>query len=383
MGVVEGGRRQRPVETRAFPVVLTAVSDPEADEHQDAHADQEADEALTDRADPAEADPAGVVRVLEHAGHVGGDVPGLGVGDVAGAEVGHVARARADGLDHLGRGGQVEARGVRAVRQRVTGARDGVAGGAVEGEQGVARFEVGARAVWTSGTWVPSPGVSDCTQAAISRVWRRSKRGGLRVAWALGLARGIRPVETQKSTVPAPRPWRLGATPVSPLASVPWQLAQLACEQGLAGGDEGGGQVGVDDAGLVGRGGVVAAAEATRHGGDRCRSGGGGSGRRRRLGGGRRAATARAAPGREDEQADQGDAARRPPVPRAGLQARPSGAAGRGPGMLQRLAFLDGSASLEEEEAAVEADPHHVDEVPVVADALEDRRSRPGHRRDP
>ena len=44
-----------------------------------------------------------------------------------------------------------------------------------------------APAVLTSGICVPTPGVNDWTQAAISRVWMRSKRGGLRMAWALAL----------------------------------------------------------------------------------------------------------------------------------------------------------------------------------------------------
>ena len=96
--------------------------------------------------------------------------------------------------------------------------------------------------VLTTGTWTPSPGVSDCTQAAISRVWSRLNRGGLRVACTLELARGIRPVDTQKSTVPAPRPCRLGAR------MVPEGLGSVAAravggEQGLAGGDEGLGQL--------------------------------------------------------------------------------------------------------------------------------------------
>src|SRR5664280_2421141 len=73
----------------------------------------------------------------------------------------------------------------------------------------------------TIGICVPTPGVSDCTKAAISRVWLRLKRGGLRMAWALVLARGIRPLDTQKSTVPAPSPCRLGATPILPLAWAP------------------------------------------------------------------------------------------------------------------------------------------------------------------
>ena len=88
--------------------------------------------------------------------------------------------------------------------------------------------------VFTTGIWTPTPGVSDCTQAAISRVSRRLKRGGFRVAWTLELARGIRPVETQKSTVPAPRPCRLGAR-LEPRASGPWQLEQLAANRASPG----------------------------------------------------------------------------------------------------------------------------------------------------
>ena len=59
-----------------------------SNEHQRSHPDQKADEALADRADPTQAHPAGVGRVLEDAGHVAGDVPGLGVGDVAGPKWG-------------------------------------------------------------------------------------------------------------------------------------------------------------------------------------------------------------------------------------------------------------------------------------------------------
>ena len=88
--------------------------------------------------------------------------------------------------------------------------------------------------VLTTGTWTPSPGVRDCTQAAISRVWSRLNRGGLRVACTLELARGMRPVDTQKSTVPAPRPCRLGARTV-PRASGPWQLEQLAANSAWPG----------------------------------------------------------------------------------------------------------------------------------------------------
>ena len=80
------------------------------------------------------------------------------------------------------------------------------------------------------GTWTPSPGVRDCTKAAISRVWSRLKRGGLRVACSLESARGMRPVDTQKSTVPEPRPCRFGARTV-PSASGPWQLEQLALKR--------------------------------------------------------------------------------------------------------------------------------------------------------
>ena len=49
-----------------------------------------------------------------------------------------------------------------------------------------------------------------------------------------GLARGMRPVDTQKSTVPEPRLWRFGARSV-PAASLPWQLAQLAAKSAWPG----------------------------------------------------------------------------------------------------------------------------------------------------
>jgi len=63
----------------------------------------------------------------------------------------------------------------------------------------------------------------------------RLKRGGLRVACTVVAASGMRPVDTQKSTVPAPRPCRLGATPILPLASAPWQLEQLAANSAWPG----------------------------------------------------------------------------------------------------------------------------------------------------
>ena len=88
--------------------------------------------------------------------------------------------------------------------------------------------------MFTTGIWTPTPGVSDWTQAAISRVSRRLNRGGLRVACTLELARGMRPVDTQKSTVPAPSPCRFGAR-VEPRASGPWQLEQLAANRASPG----------------------------------------------------------------------------------------------------------------------------------------------------
>ena len=143
VGVVEGGHGQRPLEARVTRR-SRAVPDPEADQHQDADPEQQADEALAHRTDAAEPEAARVAGCWIDAVHVGGDVTRLGVGDVARAEAGHVGRPGADGLDDLGRGGQVQARGVGPAGQGVTGPGDGVAGGAVEGEQGVARLEVGA-----------------------------------------------------------------------------------------------------------------------------------------------------------------------------------------------------------------------------------------------
>ena len=126
------------------------------------------------------------------------------------------------------RGGQVQARGVGPVHQRVTGAGDGVAGRAVEGEQGVALSRSALLGV-DHGTRAPSPGVRDCTKAAISRVWRRSNRGGLRVACSLESASGMRPVDTQKSTVPEPEALQVRAPGRCPSASArgsssSWQL---------------------------------------------------------------------------------------------------------------------------------------------------------------
>ena len=79
----------------------------------------------------------------------------------------------------------------------------------------------------TIGTGTPVPGVCDCTKAAISRVSVRLNRDGFSAGWTLDSASGIRPVDTQKSTVPAPNPWRFGPRAV-PDASLPWQEAQLA-----------------------------------------------------------------------------------------------------------------------------------------------------------
>jgi len=91
-----------------------------------------------------------------------------------------------------------------------------------------------ASLVLTTGTCTPSPGVRDWTQAAISSVSSRLNRGGLRVAWMLELARGMRPVDTQKSIVPAPRPCRLGPR-VVPRASAPWHVEQLAANRAWPG----------------------------------------------------------------------------------------------------------------------------------------------------
>ena len=59
------------------------------------------------------------------------------------------------------------------------------------------------------------------------------------MAWTLELASGIRPVDTQKSTVPAPRPWRLGARVVPEAPRAPWQLEQLAANRAWPGAIEG------------------------------------------------------------------------------------------------------------------------------------------------
>jgi hypothetical protein len=54
------------------------------------------------------------------------------------------------------------------------------------------------------------------------------------VAWTLESSSGIRPVDTQKSTVPDPRPCRFGAR-VVPSASGPWQLEQLEANSAAPG----------------------------------------------------------------------------------------------------------------------------------------------------
>src|SRR5579863_1308680 len=52
-------------------------------------------------------------------------------------------------------------------------------------------------------------------------------RAGLRIGSAVGLARGIQPLETHKSTVADPRPSRFGAS-LLPCAKFPWHDAQFS-----------------------------------------------------------------------------------------------------------------------------------------------------------
>src|ERR1700683_4560205 len=74
----------------------------------------------------------------------------------------------------------------------------------------------------------PAVGVNrEFTKATIWRVCVGLKRGGFWTADSLAFARGIRPVLTQKSIVPAPSPCRSGAM-ADPVASVPWQLEQFS-----------------------------------------------------------------------------------------------------------------------------------------------------------
>src|SRR6202166_4886984 len=63
-------------------------------------------------------------------------------------------------------------------------------------------------------------GASEFTNATICSVWVRSKRAGFWTGWRVDTASGMRPVDTQKSTVAGPRPWRFGALSV-PVASTP------------------------------------------------------------------------------------------------------------------------------------------------------------------
>ena len=88
--------------------------------------------------------PPGLAGCWMLLGHVGHDVTDLGVGQVAG-EPGHVGRPDPHGLGHLlGRDLPVLQRGrVGAEGQGVAGAGDGVAGGAVQGEEVGADREVG------------------------------------------------------------------------------------------------------------------------------------------------------------------------------------------------------------------------------------------------
>src|SRR5664280_2207352 len=130
-------------------------------------------------------------------------------------------------------------------------------------------------------------------------------------------------------------------------------------EEGLSRGDEGGREVDIEDAGLVGRRCGLEGARDARRGGLADR-GGERRGRRRcgDRGGGRRRPDRLGRARREAEQAEQADATH---------QYR-----GYGVSSLEQSAH-PGSHLLEKEEAAVEADPDNVHEVPVVADALEDR----------
>ncbi len=69
-------------------------------------------------------------------------------------------------------------------------------------------------------------GASELTNATICSVCLRLKRGGFCTGCAVETASGIRPVDTQKSTVAGPRPCRFGALSV-PDTSAPWQLEQF------------------------------------------------------------------------------------------------------------------------------------------------------------
>ena len=70
-------------------------------------------------------------------------------------------------------------------------------------------------------------GASELTKATICNVCLRLKRGGFCTGCAVATASGMRPVDTQKSTVEGPRPCRFGALSV-PVASTPWQLEQFS-----------------------------------------------------------------------------------------------------------------------------------------------------------
>ena len=71
------------------------------------------------------------------------------------------------------------------------------------------------------------PGASDATYAASCLVCSSLNLFFLRMAWTPGLASGMRPVPTWKSTAAAPTPARLGPA-APPWALAPWQVAQLA-----------------------------------------------------------------------------------------------------------------------------------------------------------
>src|ERR1019366_1200720 len=107
------------------------LPDPESEQGEDTHAEGQAHETFGDRPQSTQAESTDVLRVLDLGGDELDEVAHLVVTEVAG-ETRHVARTGADRLGDLGRGDVSKRRRVRAHRQRVAVALDGVTGRAVE-----------------------------------------------------------------------------------------------------------------------------------------------------------------------------------------------------------------------------------------------------------
>ena len=93
VGVVEGGRRQRPFEAGGLVAHVRSPIQKQTSISTPTPSSRPTKPSPTGPI-PPRPNPPGLAGCWMTPVHVGGDVPGLGVGDVARAEVGHVARAR-------------------------------------------------------------------------------------------------------------------------------------------------------------------------------------------------------------------------------------------------------------------------------------------------